>query len=797
MDTSSSRPRRLWQIRTRLRVPLGLGSLLILIYLLVGWLFLKPPYSAEAYWRTDGIARLDEPVPPEHIVGRSPITSTQPGDELIAIDGAPYQLSDLQFHYGPPAEYHTYEFRRGDLRYTIRIASGERSVDGLLDVLVNSGIFLVMWVLGFLIILFASVNDDAAWLVGLVWIGFSLAGAAYMSMPDPAVPGTRLIFEVITPFLIVGYIQTAFLPGRADLKHKTAFHFLYGLAIVLASLAFLEIFLLNPQRNWGMLFSYPGSDEWPNILYPLYYNLGLLGMCSMPVILAFRSWRLPSGSARRQVRILLAATIPILLPLLVPNDTLYLLSLPLILFLPAGYGYVIYRHRYLQLDVFVSRSLIAVFAALFVSTLYLLGMGLARQIPVLAPLESVIGLGILLLSFALMGRLSDRLKQGVDLLLYGSKHDLEQTFTEVTAQLSANPQFDILKSHLLPRVATVLHVKQAALLIRRDELLIPLGGLQVEGITSLAPALLATTSEVVLRQSTPENALFQRCSWAWLVAPIHSQAKLEGALLLGRKIPDDFYNAQEVTFLNRVIAAAAIAIENIRLFEALREMSQDLLRVRMLERWQLSARLHDEPLQRASAMVYQLEQMLPPGPPLAETELAGGIRRQKEEVRALAQELRDICSGLRPPILDQGLLLTLREIVNSFRQKLPEAKLALVTEGDSSPILPKEEMDAIYHVVTEALNNVVKHAGATVVEIKLACRPEVISISITDDGESISPTDLQLPELLRNHHFGIAGMYQWMEMVGGELHIGPHSPQGTWVILRLPLKPVASGDYLS
>ena len=79
-------------------------------------------------------------------------------------------------------------------------------------------------------------------------------------------------------------------------------------------------------------------------------------------------------------------------------------------------------------------------------------------------------------------------------------------------------------------------------------------------------------------------------------------------------------------------------------------------------------------------MVYQLEQLLPPGPPLAETELAGGIRRQKEEVRALAQELRDICSGLRPPILDQGLLLTLREIVNSFRQKLPEAKLALIRE---------------------------------------------------------------------------------------------------------------------
>ncbi|CAG0930696.1 two-component system, NarL family, sensor histidine kinase ComP [Thermoflexales bacterium] len=797
MDNSSPHPQRLVQIRASLRVPLGLGSLLILVYLLLGWLVLKPANTPQVCWGIDGIARLAEPFPAEIVMGGSPMMVAPAGDALIAIDGIPYLLSDLQFHYGPPAQYRTYEFRHGEQSYKIRIASGKYSVDKLLDALVSSVIFLVLWALGFLIILFAPADDGAAWLVGLVWIGFSLVGASYMPMPDPAVPGTRLIFEVLAPLLLVGYLQTAFLPGRADLRHKKVFNSLYGLAAVLAGLAFIEVFLLNPQWNWGTLFSFPRLDKYSNILYPLYYNLILLGMCSMPVILAFRSRRLLPGSARRQVRILLAATMPLLIPLFAPNDTLYLLTLPLVLFLPAGYGYVIYRHRYLQLDVFVSRSLIAVFAALFVSMLYLLGMGLARQIPVLASLEPVLGLGILLLSFAMMGKLSERLRQGVDLLLYGSKHELEQTFTAVAAQLSANPQFDILQSYLLPKVTTVLHVKQAALLIRRDELLVPLGTLQVEKLAPLSSTLLATTSAVVLRQIAPENALFQHCPWAWLVAPLYAQAKLEGVLLLGRKIPDDFYNAQEVIFLNQVSTAAAIAIANTRLFEALREMSRDLLRVRMLERWQLSARLHDEPLQRASAMVYQLEQLLPPEVQLAENELALGIRRQKEEVRALAQELRDICLGLRPPILDQGLLLTLREIVDSFRQKLPEAKLALVTEGNPLPILPKEEMDAIYHVVTEALNNVVKHACATAVEIKLACRPEAISISVTDNGESSSPTDLLLPELLRNHHFGIAGMYQWMEMVGGELHLGSHSPHGTQVTLSLPRKPAASGDYLS
>lgn len=788
MNSSSPRQQRLGPIRARLRVPLGLGSLLILIYLLLGWLFLKPLNIPQVSWRLDGTARLDKPVSVVPSAELSTITTTQPGDVLLAIDGIPYLLSDWQFRYSPPAEYHTYEFQRGTQRYTVRLVSGQPPVEKIFHAVVYSLIFLATWAFGFLIILFASVNDEAAWLVGLGWIAFSLSGASYMALPQPAVPGTRLIFETVTPFLLVSYFESAFLPGQANLRYKTMFKVLYGLAAVFAGLAIVEVFLLNPRFTWEMFVRPMRADVSSIGLDELYYNIAVMGMCTVPVILACRIWRLSPGPVKRQVWILLAATVPILLPVFAPSGILYLLALPLVLVLPAGYGYVIYRHRYLQLDIFVSRSLIAIFAAVLVSILYLLGTGLARQTPALASLESVIGLGILLMSFALMGRINDRLRQGVDLLLYGSQHDLERALADVTAQLSANPQFGTLKSHLLIQVTTVLHVKQAALLIGHDDLLWPLGMVQVEEVAPLSPALLMNLPEMLLRQVESENALFQAYPWAWLVAPLRSRAKVEGVLLLGRKIPDGFYNAKEVAFLQQVTAAATIAIENTRLFEALREMSRDLLRVRMLERWQLSARLHDEPLQRASAIVYQLEQLLSPGPPLTENELALGIRRQKEEVRALAQELRDICSGLRPPILDQGLLLTLREIVNNFRRKLPEAKLTLATEGCSPPILPSEDMDAIYHVVTEALNNVVKHACATQVAVNLICLPDAVGISVTDDGRGVPRADLSLSELLRNHHFGIAGMYQWMEMVGGELQIDPYPSRGTQVHLSLPLK---------
>jgi signal transduction histidine kinase len=376
------------------------------------------------------------------------------------------------------------------------------------------------------------------------------------------------------------------------------------------------------------------------------------------------------------------------------------------------------------------------------------------------------------------------MRQGVDLLLYGPSQVLDQTLAEITSQLSDNPQFGQLTARLLQPAARALQVQQTAILVDQGGKLIPIGMTHVEDIAPLASKTLSDVPNLLLRQMQPEHTLFQQCSWVYLAAPLRTQNKIIGALLTGGKIPPEFFNAKEVAFVRQVASTAAIAVENARLFDALREMSRDMLRIRTAERSQLSARLHDDPLQQAAAIAYNLERILTNQSVQLNHEVADAIHGQRDEIRSLAKALRDICAGLRPPILDQGLSLTLREIVQAFRKKLPEVEIDFVSRGYSPPILSSQEMDAVYHIVSEALNNAGKHAQAKTLQVQLDCEPDKIQIAVLDDG-CHATSNLSLPDLLRQHHFGIAGMYQWAEMVNGVLEISPRSPQGMQVILKL------------
>lgn len=769
---------RFHQSVARGRRLVGLWALAIVVYFVAEYTIGVPYHTLIIQWQPDGRAVVTQAD-----------SGALSGDLLLAIDGLPVVNSDTQFRFAPMANEHIYTLQRGPNIFALRLPSSQPTFKEFIALILPGLVALEAGVLGFMILFFAPVDDYAAWLTGLVTLGFAVALAA-SSAAASGIPGAHLAYGGLVPIISVGYLEMAFLPGASNARstgQSPGFRVLYGVATLISALAMVEIFGLNPNSSWEALIGI-------RISHILLVSLGL-ALTTAPVLMALRLGRLTSTYARRQIIILLAATglatLPLITMTLVPEllGVTWLpweITLPLLGLIPAAYGYVIYRHRYLNLDLFVSRSAIVLMVALIISALYTLGVGLIGALPNLAPLGPLAGAGVLLACFSVMGKINARLHSAINWLLYGRSRHFDEASRELTARLSADPEIQTLKTILLGRVPELLQVRQAMLLLPdQDGQLVPVGMVRVETTTPFQPDDLDQSQHIHFRETSPELPVFDRCAWAHMFVPLHVQNRVVGALLLGAKAPDGNFDAQEVAFVQHIALAAASAAESARLFEALRDMSQDLMRVRAAERMQLASRLHNEPLQRAAAVAYGLDRVLTTLPNNSEAAIA--IVRQKDEVQRLTHEIRDICAGLRPRILDEGLTLTLHDAIHSFRANNPEVHVDLDFSLVEEPTLANEALDTIYHVLTEALTNVVKHALATRVNIVCQRTADGLTLSITDDGRGTPLARMSLPELVRDHHFGVVGMHQSAKIAHGQLEMKPAPLRGTTVTLTLPL----------
>jgi signal transduction histidine kinase len=258
-----------------------------------------------------------------------------------------------------------------------------------------------------------------------------------------------------------------------------------------------------------------------------------------------------------------------------------------------------------------------------------------------------------------------------------------------------------------------------------------------------------------------------------------------GVLLLGEKAYGDYFDARDAAFVQRLAAWAGVAIENVHLFDAQQQTMAELLRVRTAERAQLAGRLHDEALQSAFSVAGALDQMEADLPP--ESPAAVELQKQRKKVRDLIRELREISTGIRPPILNQGLLFAIDDVIRDFTEHFAGIDVERASPSEEPPPLSDEALDAAYHVVKEALHNVGKHAHATRVVIRVECIAGTVRIVVSDNGQTRAPASLSLPALFRGQHQGIVGMHQWAMAARGRIRITPGPQQGTEVELTLPL----------
>jgi len=294
---------------------------------------------------------------------------------------------------------------------------------------------------------------------------------------------------------------------------------------------------------------------------------------------------------------------------------------------------------------------------------------------------------------------------------------------------------------------------------------------------------------------TPEEQSLLFCDQVRLWVPLEERDQLLGILLLGPKQGDDLYNGEDFQILEVVRRQVSITIHNIALLSELRDRTIELeqlhgqlLRAREEERKRLARELHDDIIQALVGLNYELSRYLAP-----EQSRAEEGRPLQQQVHQLIANLRKVCSDLRPPALDSlGLVSAVRSRLRDLESE-GTLHIKLVLDGDEEAGLPEEVEICLYRVLQEALINIQKHAQASQVVVCLVIHSTEIVLSVQDNGRGFLPPP-QLSQLIHEGHFGLAGVRERLELVGGKLSLNSVIGQGTCLETRVPLSLSTTSD---
>ncbi|WP_102026676.1 sensor histidine kinase [Salirhabdus sp. Marseille-P4669] len=198
------------------------------------------------------------------------------------------------------------------------------------------------------------------------------------------------------------------------------------------------------------------------------------------------------------------------------------------------------------------------------------------------------------------------------------------------------------------------------------------------------------------------------------------------------------------------------------------------------ERRKLSREIHDGPAQSLANVMLRSEL-------IERTFRERGIEEAIQEVRSVKQmvksalfEVRRIIYDLRPMALDDiGVIPTLRRYLKTV-EEYSKNEIKFVAIGEERRLDPKYET-ALFRLVQEAVQNAVKHANATLIQVNFELTPRCVNIIVVDNGVGFN-TD----EKTRSS-FGLIGMKERVEILNGELEISSKEKEGTKIAIKVPL----------
>ena len=206
-----------------------------------------------------------------------------------------------------------------------------------------------------------------------------------------------------------------------------------------------------------------------------------------------------------------------------------------------------------------------------------------------------------------------------------------------------------------------------------------------------------------------------------------------------------------------------------------RHLTQQMIQVQEDERKNLARELHDEIGQHLTAIHVDASAIL-------KAKTVESSRESASAIDTVARQMMDIVHNilqrLRPTGLDElGLEAALQELISGWNQRHKAVIVKHDIQGEFSD-LDESLLITLYRLTQECLTNIARHAQARNIYISLEKRPEMILLSISDDGKGFD-------QAVKPDGFGLAGMRERVEALVGELEIETSS-KGTKIIVELP-----------
>jgi signal transduction histidine kinase len=271
-------------------------------------------------------------------------------------------------------------------------------------------------------------------------------------------------------------------------------------------------------------------------------------------------------------------------------------------------------------------------------------------------------------------------------------------------------------------------------------------------------------------------------------APIQIRGRTIGVLEALNKRNEQGFDAEDLRLMITTANQAAIAIENARLYQSLRDERDRILQAQEDVRRQVARNLHDGTVQFLSAIsmgIDHLDRLLQFKPEAAQDELEA-LRKLTHQA---TQQARLALFELRPLILEtQGLIPALETYVQQL-QGSETFGLHLETPR-SLPELDKSVATTIFSIVQEAVTNVKKHASARDVWLRLALDDGWLEVVIEDNGSGFDAQRVQ-QSYDRQGSIGMLNMKERAELIEGHLTIESNTEppnSGTCITLRVPVQ---------
>lgn len=209
----------------------------------------------------------------------------------------------------------------------------------------------------------------------------------------------------------------------------------------------------------------------------------------------------------------------------------------------------------------------------------------------------------------------------------------------------------------------------------------------------------------------------------------------------------------------------------------------DFLNRQEMDRKRIANELHDTSVQDLTHIIHRVELAglyIDMDPTKAKLELAG----ISDEIRKIIKDIRNTIFDLRPMSFDDlGLKEALEQYIDDLKNK---CNIEIEVNMDFADNYDEEKNMIIYRILKECINNSVKHAKASVIQLIMIDKDNVLHISVKDNGIGILNKDDKNTEKEMQTHYGLAIMKERVSILNGKCYISSKEDNGTHIQFVIP-----------